>query len=93
MGLSELGTLFILSLHCQPTLEQRVEHLCQILVVLFDVFEVFLNFVQPSHRVLCPQLAVSVLPFECLVHLVEVHPALVVRLLALAEKMVRMLAC
>ena len=92
--LSELGTIFILSLHaCQPTLEERIEHLCQILVVLFDVFEVFLNFVQASHRVLSPQPAISVLPLERLVHPVEFHPALVVRLLALAEKMVRMLAC
>lgn len=90
--LSELGTLFILSLHRQPALEERIEHLCQILVVLFDVFEVFLNFVQASHRVLCPQPAVPVLTFERLVHLVEFHPALVVRLLALAQKMVGMLA-
>ena len=91
--LSELGTLFILSLHRKPTLEKHIEHLCQILVVFFDVFEVFLNFVQASHCVLCPQPAVPVLPFERLVHLVEFHPALVVRLLTLAQKMVRMLAC
>ena len=74
-------------------LEKLVEHQLQVLVVLVDIFKILLNFVKTSYGVLRPQLTVPELPLQVIVLLVELHPALVVRLLALAKDLaVRLLA-